>query len=72
MMKRALSIVLLLLAVLPGVAQEYKYEVGPSLGMTGYLGECNNGILFKHPSITVGGMFRYVHNSRWAFKTNLN
>jgi hypothetical protein len=40
--------------------------------MTGYLGECNNGNVFKHPSFTVGGMFRYVHNSRWAFKANLN
>ena len=72
MMKRTLSILLLLLAVLPVVAQQYKYEVGPSLGMTGYLGESNNGILFKHPSFTIGGMFRYAHNSRWAFKANLN
>ena len=72
MIKRALSILLLLTAVLPGVAQQYKYEVGPSLGMTGYLGECNNGNLFKHPSYTIGGMFRYVHNSRWAYKANLN
>lgn len=72
MMKRALSILLLLIAVLPCVAQQYKYEVGPSLGMTGYLGEGNNGMLFKHPSFTVGGMFRYAHNSRWAFKANLN
>ena len=54
------------------MAQQYKYEVGPSLGMTGYLGESNNGNLFKHPSVTVGGNFRYVHNSRWAFKANLN
>jgi opacity protein-like surface antigen len=62
----------MLFAVLPLSAQQYKYEVGPSLGMTGYLGESNNGNLFKHPSVTVGGMFRYIHNSRWAFKANLN
>lgn len=73
-MKRALFIValLMLLAVQPAVAQQYKYEVGPALGMTGYLGENNNGNLFKHPSVTGGGIFRYVHNSRWAFKANLN
>lgn len=72
-MKKSLFITLLmLLAVLPLRAQEYKYEVGPSLGMTGYLGEANNSNLFKHPSFTVGGIFRYVHNSRWAFKANLN
>jgi hypothetical protein len=63
---------LMLLAAVPAVAQQYKYEVGPVLGMTGYLGESNNGNLFKHPSFTVGGIFRYNHNSRWAFKANLS
>ena len=61
-----------MLAVLPLKAQLYKYEVGPMVGMTGYLGECNNSNVFRHPSFTVGGLFRYVHNSRWAFKTNLS
>jgi len=72
-MKKSLFISLVLsLAMLPMMAQEYKYEVGPFVGMTGYLGEANNGNVFKHPSFTVGGIFRYVHNSRWAFKANLN
>lgn len=72
-MKRTLLIALLtLFTVTTAVAQQYKYEVGPSLGMTGYLGDANNGNLFKHPSFTVGGIFRYNHNSRWAFKANLN
>ena len=72
-MKRFLSITLLtLLVALVAPAQQYMYEVGPSLGITGYLGESNNGMLFKHPSVTGGGIFRYNHNSRWAFKANLN
>lgn len=73
-MKKSLYIVLLmLLAAIPTMeAQQYKYDVGPMLGMTGYLGEGSNGNLFKHPSFTVGGLFRYNHNSRWAFKANLN
>ena len=73
-MKKSLYIVLLLLLVtVPAAwAQQYKYEIGPVLGMTGYLGETNNGNLFKHPSVTGGVMFRYAHNSRWAFKANLN
>ena len=72
-MKKSLIISLfLMLAALPVMAQQYKYEVGPLLGMTGYLGETNNGNLFKHPSFTIGGLFRYAHNSRWAFKANLN
>ena len=73
-MKKSLLVIslLLLLVVLDAPAQQYKYEVGPSLGMTGYLGDVNNSNLFKHPGITGGAMFRYVHNSRWAFKANLN
>ena len=72
-MKRTVYISLLMLLVaIPAMGQQYKYEIGPLVGMTGYLGEANNGNLFKHPSFTVGGLFRYVHNSRWAFKANLN
>jgi hypothetical protein len=73
-MKKSLFIAILiaLLASFTATAQQYKYEVGPMLGMTGYLGEANNGILFKHPSFTIGGLFRYNHNTRWAFKANLN
>ena len=71
-MKKPLLIILLMsLAVLTLQAQQYKYEVGPMLGMTGYLGDVNNSNVFKHPGITGGGMFRYNHNSRWAFKANL-
>ena len=72
-MKRVLFITLLLLnAVLTLSAQQYKYEVGPILGMTGYLGDVNNSNVFAHPGITGGAMFRYAHNSRWAFKANLS
>ena len=72
-MKKVLFITMLLLnAVLTLSAQQYKYEVGPLLGMTGYLGDVNNGNVFAHPGITGGAMFRYAHNSRWAFKANLS
>ena len=44
-MKKSLFIaLLLLLAALPLAAQQYKYEVGPTLGVTGYLGDVNNSI----------------------------
>ena len=72
-MKKTLFIVLLsLLTATTVLAQQYKYEVGPTLGVTGYLGDVNNGNMYAHPGITGGGMFRYAHNSRWAFKANLN
>jgi len=63
---------LLLLMSLPTVAQSYKYDIGGSLGMTGYFGDANNGNMWKRPGVTIGGLFRYIHNSRWAFKANLN
>ena len=71
-MKKPLLIFLLMtFAMLAAQAQQYKYEVGPMLGMTGYLGDVNNSNVFRHPGIVGGGMFRYNHNSRWAFKANL-
>ena len=72
-MKKSLLIILLaIVAVLPAAAQQYKYEIGPTLGMTGYLGDVSTSNVFKKPGFTVGGQFRYVHNTRWAFKANLN
>ena len=72
MMKKSLLISLLMLLVtLPVVAQQYKYEVGPSLGMTGYLGEANNGVLFKHPSFTVGGLSWYPDGANYVFSSHL-
>ncbi len=64
--------VLSVLALFTASAQQYKYEVGPTLGVTGYLGDANYDHLFERPSITAGGIFRYVQNSRWAYKANLN
>lgn len=63
--------VLLLLVSWSAVAQEYRYEVGPTLGIAGYLGDVNRGNLFAHPGLAAGAMGRYVANSRWAFKAGL-
>ena len=72
-MKKLLIIVLFMMsAVLPVKAQDYKYEIGGMLGMTGYLGDVNNSNMYTHPGIVGGGIFRYNHNSRWAFKSTLS
>ena len=72
-MKKLLIIVLFMMsAVLPVKAQDYKYEIGGMLGMTGYLGDVNNSNMYTHPGIVGGGMFRFNHNSRWAFKSTLS
>lgn len=52
-------------------AQDYRFEVGPALGMSGYLGDLNRSNLFKHPGVAGGGVFRYIMNSRFAIKGNL-
>lgn len=59
------------MCIVTGHAQDYRFEVGPSLGITGYLGDVNDGNMWKHPGITGGGVFRYILNSRWAVKGNL-
>lgn len=60
-----------MLAAMPLQAQEYRFEVGPALGMSGYLGDANNSNLWKHPSLVAGGVMRYIVNSRWDIKANL-
>ncbi|MBO7610432.1 MAG: outer membrane beta-barrel protein [Muribaculaceae bacterium] len=72
MMKRFVSIMTAaIFAVLVLNAQEYRFEVGPTLGIAGYLGDINKSNMWKHPGLAGGAMLRYVANSRWAFKGNL-
>ncbi len=75
MRRPLLHIIVVVLAAIcacqAAIAQEYRFDVGPAIGMAGYLGDLNESNLFKHPGIAGGGIFRYVHNSRWAFKGNL-
>jgi len=59
------------IAVAQAYAQEYRYEIGGAVGVSGYLGDANNGNFLKKPGYVVGGMFRYIINSRMALKANL-
>lgn len=52
-------------------AQDYRYEIGPAVGISGYLGDVNNSNLLKHSGVAGGVLFRYNMNSRWAVKANL-
>ena len=51
-------------------AQEaaYKFDIGASLGMSGYLGDANTSSLYKNPGFAAGASFRYLPNTRWAIK----
>ena len=50
--------------------EDYKFELGGGVGMTGYLGDANTSFLYQHPSWDAEILFRYIANPRWNFKTN--
>lgn len=49
---------------------DYRFDIGAGIGMTGYLGDANSANLFANPGWNGELLFRYILNPRWAFKTN--
>ena len=48
---------------------DYRFEIGGGVGMTGYLGDANTANLLKNPSWDIEAAFRYIINPRFALKT---
>jgi hypothetical protein len=71
MMKKFAILMLMFAAAVGASGQEYRFEVGPAIGITGYLGDVNTANMYKMPRLAGGGIFRYNLNTRWAFKGNL-
>lgn len=46
----------------------YKFDLGASLGMSGYLGDANTSSIMKHPGFVGELSFRYLPDCRWAFR----
>lgn len=70
----ALMIVSAFVVLLAGevkAQEDYRFDIGGGVGMTGYLGDANTANLLKHPGWDVEALLRYIVNPRWAFKTNL-
>ena len=62
---------LCLLLPLKGRAQEdYRFDIGGGIGMTGYLGDANTANLWQRPGWDAEILFRYIINPRWALKSN--
>ncbi len=66
--------VILLIVILCSVAnvaaqEDYRFDAGGGIGMTGYLGDANASNLWSHPGIDGMLLFRYIRNPRIAFKT---
>ena len=51
--------------------EDYRFEFGAGLGMTGYLGDANTSNLFRNPGWDAELYLRYIVNPRIALKTNL-
>ena len=75
-MTKKTIILILLLALAFGVpeslkAQEdFRFDAGGGIGMTGYLGDANTANLWSNPSWDAELLFRYIINPRMALKTN--
>ena len=70
-----LSILTLALALAPALTaraqEDYRFDIGAGIGMTGYLGDANEANLFQNPGFDGELLFRYIMNPRFNFKTNL-
>ncbi len=71
MIKKIAILSITLLTTVAAWGQTYRFEVGPAVGITGYLGDLNTSNMYKMPRVAGGGIFRYNLNTRWAFKGNL-
>ena len=66
-----LTAISLLLAGTDARAQEdYRFDMGVGLGMTGYLGDANKANLLQNPGFDGELFLRYIINPRLGLKTN--
>ena len=65
-------IALAVAGILPRAAaqEDYRFDIGAGIGMTGYLGDANTANLWSRPGWDAEILFRYILNPRWNFKTN--
>lgn len=60
---------LALLLLLPAVSYaEYNHELGVMAGTSFYLGDANLKTPFHRPQLSIGGLYRYNIDTRWALK----
>lgn len=69
--KITLAVAALLIPSLAKAQEDYRFDAGGGLGITGYLGDANTSNLLSSPSWDAELLFRYIANPRWNFKSNL-
>ncbi|MCH5214694.1 MAG: outer membrane beta-barrel protein [Muribaculaceae bacterium] len=68
---QALLLAIMLIAASAAYAQEdYRFDIGAGVGMTGYLGDANSANLYRHPGFDGEVFLRYIINPRLGLKTN--
>lgn len=60
----------LLLACKANAQEDYRFDIGGGIGMTGYLGDANTANLWQNPGWDAELLFRYLPTPRWGIKTN--
>ena len=72
---KKLATVILLTALCIGTSQkvsaqeDYRFDAGGGIGMTGYLGDANTSSLWSNPGFDGMLLFRYIRSPSIAFKT---
>lgn len=51
--------------------EDYRFDFGAGIGMTGYLGDANTANLYQNPGWDAELFLRYIFNPRIALKTNI-
>ena len=46
--------------------ETYKFDIGASVGMSGYIGDATGSNMFAHPGVAAAASFNYRPDSRWA------
>lgn len=50
--------------------ESYKFDIGASAGMSGYLGDANQSNMFRHPGVAAALTGRYLADERWAARVS--
>lgn len=64
----AASLCMLCAVICSAQTAPYKFDLGASLGMSGYIGDANRSNVFKKPGFDGEVSMRYIGESRWALR----
>ncbi|MDE7412485.1 MAG: porin family protein [Muribaculaceae bacterium] len=65
-----IALILILSGIKASAQEDYRFDIGGGIGMTGYLGDANTANLWSNPGFDAELLFRYLPNPRWGMKTN--